>query len=458
MHNCNISNQSTGIEITGYPNFDISNNTILNCNSGIKLWECGSGLANQITDNFICGNNQGYGIYAYHSSIEILDHNRIENNRNGIFICRDSNFDLIGSKDYPLQVIKNNSAYEVRFAHDSRPSQFYHNKIHDDNHEYSYVKCERVPLIVLPIDVSDNNWGTTFNPETDLSPLEWFDYEPIWNPGVPDDPGKGLDEEMYLAAKQNEEEGDYYDAEQIYKQVISVYPQSEFAVISAKKLLDLKVKYDQDFYGLKNYYQHEPNMQVNTEMLELSEYLITCYNIKLEEFQPAIGWFEEIVQNPPSPEDAVFAEIDAGYTYLVMENSSRANFTGSITKLKPESKKKYNDRRNELIDMLFGSSEPNNEIPEVFELKLYPNYPNPFNPITTISFSIPENSKVNLSVYNIKGQKVRTLMDDDLEKGIHDVVWSSKDNSGKSVSSGVYFYKFDVNGKTKDLKKMLLLK
>ncbi|MDO9576361.1 MAG: FlgD immunoglobulin-like domain containing protein, partial [Candidatus Cloacimonadales bacterium] len=84
--------------------------------------------------------------------------------------------------------------------------------------------------------------------------------------------------------------------------------------------------------------------------------------------------------------------------------------------------------------------------------------PNPFNPETTISFSIPEDSKVGITIYNIKGQKVKTLVSEDLEKGIHKIIWDSKDSIGKSVSSGVYFYKLDVNGKTKGLKKMLLLK
>ncbi|MCK4653621.1 MAG: T9SS type A sorting domain-containing protein [Candidatus Cloacimonetes bacterium] len=85
-------------------------------------------------------------------------------------------------------------------------------------------------------------------------------------------------------------------------------------------------------------------------------------------------------------------------------------------------------------------------------------YPNPFNPETKIIFSIPKESKVNLSIYNIKGQKVRTLLNNKLEKGFHEFIWNSKDNNGKSVASGVYLYKFDVNGKTKGIKKMLLLK
>ena len=74
-----------------------------------------------------------------------------------------------------------------------------------------------------------------------------------------------------------------------------------------------------------------------------------------------------------------------------------------------------------------------------------------------IKFSISDDSKTTLSVYNIKGQLVRTLIDEKLERGNHDVIWFGKDNNDKSVSSGVYFYKLKVN-KIEAVKKCLLLK
>lgn len=85
------------------------------------------------------------------------------------------------------------------------------------------------------------------------------------------------------------------------------------------------------------------------------------------------------------------------------------------------------------------------------------NYPNPFNPETTISFSIPKYSKVEISIYNIKGQKVKTIAKKDFEKGIHKVIWNGKDIAGKSVSSGIYFYKMET-GNFSEIKKAILLK
>jgi parallel beta-helix repeat protein len=89
--------------------------------------------------------------------------------------------------------------------------------------------------------------------------------------------------------------------------------------------------------------------------------------------------------------------------------------------------------------------------------RLYQNYPNPFNPTTTINYSLNENMRVSLEVYNIKGQKVKTLIDEKLPAGNHQVVWHGKDNSGKQVASGIYFYKMK-SGNYNETKKMILLK
>jgi len=77
--------------------------------------------------------------------------------------------------------------------------------------------------------------------------------------------------------------------------------------------------------------------------------------------------------------------------------------------------------------------------------KLYSNYPNPFNPSTTISFSLPKEENIELTIYNIKGQKVKTLYSGIAEEGKHTMVWEGKDSNGKEVSSGIYFYKLKTN-------------
>lgn len=94
-------------------------------------------------------------------------------------------------------------------------------------------------------------------------------------------------------------------------------------------------------------------------------------------------------------------------------------------------------------------------LPSGFELGQ--NFPNPFNPTTTISFTLPTASQVSLEIYNLLGQRVRTLVDGPMNAGSHSVMWNATDQNGRSVSSGVYFYRL-VAGEQTASKKMMLLK
>jgi len=85
------------------------------------------------------------------------------------------------------------------------------------------------------------------------------------------------------------------------------------------------------------------------------------------------------------------------------------------------------------------------------------NYPNPFNPETTISFSLPEDAAIELAIYNIKGKKVKTLVSGHLDAGDHESIWYGRDDEGKQVSSGVYFYKLKSDRYT-TTKKCVLMK
>jgi Papain-like cysteine protease AvrRpt2 len=99
------------------------------------------------------------------------------------------------------------------------------------------------------------------------------------------------------------------------------------------------------------------------------------------------------------------------------------------------------------------------DIPETnTESILKSNYPNPFNPETTIEFFIQNDSRIELSVFNIKGQKIKTLIQNEYSNGTYSIVWNGDDELGRIVSSGIYYYKLKVNGKTEAVKKCLLLK
>ena len=95
-------------------------------------------------------------------------------------------------------------------------------------------------------------------------------------------------------------------------------------------------------------------------------------------------------------------------------------------------------------------------IPQTFELSQ--NFPNPFNPTTTIRYGLPKEAKVTFKIYNILGEEVVTLVNDELKTaGFHAAVWDGRNSNGRKASSGPYFYQL----KTRDLiltRKMALVK
>jgi len=85
------------------------------------------------------------------------------------------------------------------------------------------------------------------------------------------------------------------------------------------------------------------------------------------------------------------------------------------------------------------------------------NYPNPFNPSTVINFQIPKPSNVKISIYNITGQRIYTLINSWMESGNHHVAWDGKNEKGVKVTSGIYFYHFEA-GEFSGVQKMILVK
>ena len=94
-------------------------------------------------------------------------------------------------------------------------------------------------------------------------------------------------------------------------------------------------------------------------------------------------------------------------------------------------------------------------IPEEFALNQ--NYPNPFNPSTQIRYALAENSKVIITIYNMLGSKVRTLVNETQDAGFRNVLWNATNDNGSSVSAGMYIYTIQA-GTFYQAKKMILLK
>ena len=157
------------------------------------------------------------------------------------------------------------------------------------------------------------------------------------------------------------------------------------------------------------------------------------------------------------------AIIDLGYAYTLMQGDAKTSVIAKYPHLKPKSLLEFEANRESILSNLYTSVEnpygaESNESSIVAVVPvLEKNYPNPFNPSTTISFSIPSDMSCKLDVYNIRGQKVKTLLNENMMAGRHSIVWDGVDDNGRSVSSGVYFYKLATPNRNQTYK-MLMIK
>ncbi len=159
--------------------------------------------------------------------------------------------------------------------------------------------------------------------------------------------------------------------------------------------------------------------------------------------------------------------IEDGTFYVVILDVPNSNLIGLDTSANGHSYTKKNTETTwkplttgelmiRAIVKTFGDDSDENDIP-MLTTKLGGNYPNPFNPETTISYSLKENQNVKIEIYNVKGQLVRTLVNQPQTAGDHTVIWTGTDNTNRPVASGLYYYKMTA-GKYSSSKKMILMK
>ena len=169
------------------------------------------------------------------------------------------------------------------------------------------------------------------------------------------------------------------------------------------------------------------------------------------------SWIDHLYPYPPAV--TIFSNTECGYDCGIAYDEGIYKTVGTsfeITGLGGANS--LDDAVSGIMDFFFEGNgiENENYIP-IFSTKLGRNYPNPFNPVTNITYSIKETDRVTLEVYNLRGQLVKTLVNKIIETGNYSLTWDGTDNSNKSVSSGVYFYKMKA-GIFQQTKRMILMK
>lgn len=211
--------------------------------------------------------------------------------------------------------------------------------------------------------------------------------------------------------------------------VAEQYPKQDigyWAMVHSVPWLETAAKYDEAIKRCEILQQeYQSNKDVSSY---LSFQMGMIYKYGLNDNKLAVDYFSQFLYDSPDHDLAVVAKLE-------LEDSKATIFL-------PKKQ----------------TSEPvvaNANVPNHFEF--YQNHPNPFNPETEIRYQLPAATRVNLTIYNLLGQKIRSLVDKEQEAGFHFVHWDGTDEHGTSVASGMYLYAIGA-GEFKQVKKMLLLR
>ena len=455
------NSNSNAIELFAHRNLKIYNNSLSYNDNAIFLYEIRNG---SLYDNSVLYNNNG--LYIYHcTGLDVTGSNNISTNYSsevsqgkGIYATHNSQWSLQGNETSPYQEIRFNNNGNLHFTDSATPYPLRYNKIYSANHNTPYLIIEdRNTSATTVYDAKYNYWGEDFIPEQDLFSFGTINYDPIWNPSS----GNGgsyyetLAETAFNEAIDLENQMLFVQAEMKYKEIVTYYSESKFAELAIKNLYNLVEKHNKNYTALEIYLKNDPDLINNTTLKKVADHLAAFCNMSTGDYPQAIEYFESVIDNPGSVQDSLYAVIDATYAYLLME----------VSQLKEEKNKKFLNEQEEFEQLVvsltkhqgnYSENQGDQNITSIENLDSKV-YPNPFNPTTTISFNNPTESKVKISIFNIKGQKIKTIANSTFTKGHNTVVWNGDDSNNSKVASGVYFVKI-TTGQASNIRKIMLMK
>ncbi len=466
-HNATINRSRMGVRLCSIGNYQIENTVISNGEfAGVYFINCvRSASSNIFSHNQIINNL--YGISLYNSSPCIKSTVIQNNERAGIICTYNANPVVLKSSILDSYLHNNNQGVyspetpEVIVYEDCFPQMHLNDIIFDDG--YSLLLFDQYPDFSASLECQENYWGTI-----DESEIMQSFYPPRWNVLFQDiltqsvhanQNGTGIVTDYFLTAVNYEETGDKIAAGNMYRSIIENYPTNAEAPAAASRLVCI-AETDEDLLLTKEYLDGIYELYPSTNLAK-SAYLdsLLCESL-LKDYQAAIDGYVDKLQYCTSYMDSLLTTLNIIYTYLEADangyRSAVVNCQIMGTTLK--SAKQAREMEAEIMGVALNRPIPGEvtyHVPDV--ITSMNNYPNPFNPTTTIKFSTPKTSKCELIIYNIKGQAVKHLVSGSKSRGIYKTEWNADDDNGKRVSSGVYFYRLNIDGHI-STRKMVLMK
>ena len=339
--------------IKGYAQYSVENCIISNVDptggfaDGIYVHSSGTGNTKTISGNEIT-NCTGAGLIMYASAGNITM-NRIYDNGYGVRLLNNSNIgqfsgDCSADLAIKTQYIHDNAGREVYMTGGCIPQTFRYNSIGDDDN-VPFVYYDALIGFVYPsqrvsIDVAYNHWSPNFDSNTHLvtnSNLWYYVSSPQWVLGDCG-PKTSNAENMIASADSLVSIGNHVSAKALYKQVIADYPTTVSAETALKSLLMIERYADNDYEGLKEYYQTHPAILGDESLSHMAFSLSNKCDEILENYEEAIAWYEGVLTDPETGfNDSIFAAIDLGDLYLRMEENGSKGVIGKLIQYVPES-------------------------------------------------------------------------------------------------------------------------
>jgi hypothetical protein len=475
---CSFANNQTGKQGTGInlvaSTPSISNCNFLNLHRGVLTeytLQSGFGMESSITESNFYNCERGIESRCANHRLKANYFNR---NNVGIFNHAGSNLNL---SYYANNVMMNRSS-NIEF-YDTMPYEATI-QLYVGNNDFYHLVDNGLGISAIDFDFDVNyfNFPFTLNHKIDAS-KNWFqDFQVTVNdpayadyvfvdvycpsPSMPAPPPDSGDR-LFMALDYESQEM-YELAAEVYKAIIDEQLEEEKSYVTSAidGLYRCTFMIPNPAWELTDYFDTKAlQFAIDDPKLSaiLKDYLGKVFVLS-KDFQAAVDLIQLRIDNPISEIDSLRAVLDLEIVLQLatMEENKRPLTTKYVQYQYPNMQVfniKHDANLVKLNALMNGGNE-DTSIPIPPIPVITSNYPNPFNPSTTIEYSIPSDGMVKLCVYNLRGQKVKDIINGEQLRGIHKTVWDGRDRNNRSVSSGIYFLRLESGGKTTVRKAMLM--
>lgn len=453
------SSSNAAVKLDNIIDYSVTNNMFSRCNEAIFVNNSGSVMSkmHNISNNNITKCSIGATLY---NSYGIFNKNKILNNNTGVLLFNNSCYYF---NNYPVnneenkQLLVSNATQQLYSSNGTFPLLFHYNNV-QGNSSHKWIYNDTYSEDSRYIDVSNNHWGdnSQFNPQLVFNVPDMFNWTPFWD-GQPN--GKSAnwptDESDFYDALNYVSVNDYCNAKTALKMVIDNHPESYYSVAALKELFRIEKMCDNDYSGLKDYFRNNQTITSTSNLFTISDFLGARCDVVLENYQSAINWYENRLNNTTSYQDSVFALIDLGDIYWMAQQDSIAKNNMEFTSLSFEQTKSlanFQKFKNRLLSTLPKKLSVSTNILVNKNPKIIEASPNPAKNDVTISYYTNSSAIYQIKVYSIHGN----LMDLAILSENKNDDYSQIRLNTSSLRNGIYFVTLYMNGQIIGTTKLLI--